>query len=856
MTFRTRFFTLFSLAVLAGTGLLAWGAIRRADETYARFDSQRDSTVTAQFRREFEQRGQEVSYAMQGLADAEATLRMALDLSRAQADPSLYANDARGLATAHQLDFLDLVSGDGSLISSAQWPARSGYKNDWVTSGRDWNHRSAFLQRVDLPDGVELGLLAVRVVTVGEKNIYLIGGLRFDREFLGTVSLPSGTRALLYSNLEPTFAPERLASAAGSVEQAERFAGIIDAAEKSPERSSRTIQWTGDKASTENFVAIPLAGRQNEPLAVLLVGSTQVELATLEHSILVAALVVATLGIFAGLLLSNWASARMTKPLSQVRAGMRQVTAGDWAAQVSQRSPGEGGQLALAFNEMTAQISRERARLIQGERVAAWRDVTQGLTQDMKQYLFPMELTVGDLTRARAEASPRFGAALTESVASLRTELDQLKGAVNRFSEFAKMPQPRMNPVDLNEILRGVLHTFEPQFRALGRPPITPELFLDGKVGRIQGDPYLLRKALDNLLLHAVDTMPAGGTLTVRTGETKGIVHVQISGSGAGFGTEQRSDPFMAFRARQTPGAGLGLPVTQAVVSDHGGRFFAETIPGGGTTFWLEFAVTTAVEAPPVARPETTRRETSSELPKIPAAVLETIPSGPAGPSGSATATSMPNAPPNVAPTAVPAEVPAAVSLPTGDVTTGDVVASSVELEPATRDESESELPGVPTTAVEVPPFVFSESAPAEISGTTNNAHTGPTVSAPPDGAPAAVEPSQAETLLHSAMGLEPPLLETTSELPEVPTAVLETISPAPSESAPDATLPVMRRIVSSRGRRARGLLPSLLGLELYTRESESELPEVPETEPRTTPDEAPEPPAAVPDPEPSLREE
>ena len=126
MSFRARFLTLFSLAVLVGTGVLTWAAIRQVRQTHQRFDSDRDTTLTTQFQRELAQRGQEVSYAMQGLADAETTLRMALDLGRPQADPSVYANDARGLATAHQLDFLDIVAADGTLISSAQWPARSG----------------------------------------------------------------------------------------------------------------------------------------------------------------------------------------------------------------------------------------------------------------------------------------------------------------------------------------------------------------------------------------------------------------------------------------------------------------------------------------------------------------------------------------------------------------------------------------------------------------------------------------------------------------------------------------------------------------------------------------------------------
>ncbi len=621
MTFRAKFLTLFSLAVLAGTALLALGATRLAREQFERFDREQSATLTKQFDLELARRGEEVSFAMQGLADAEATLRMAIDLSRAQADASVYATDGRGLATAHQLDFLDVVAADGTLITSAKWPARSGYKNDWLATEQDWNQRGAFLQRVELPDGVELGLLAVRVVTVGQKSLYLIGGRRLDREFLSSIALPTGTRALLYRNLEAGFVPEALTGTDGPVDQAERFAPLIQPAENHQGSPQRTIQWTADPASAETFVAFPLTGRQNEPLGVVLVGSTQRELVALMNSIRVAALFAALFGLLGGVFLSSWASGRVTKPVAKLTAAVRQVTAGNWATQVDVRAGAgdEAGQLVRAFNEMTKRISEERARLVQTERVAAWRDVAQRLAHEVKQSLFPLEVTVSSLTRSRADFSPRSGEVLTESLAALRSELDHLKAAVMRFSDFSKMPQPRLKPVDVNELLRAVLKDFEPQFRIVGRPPITPELYLASSLAKIQGDSDLLHKALENLLRHSIDTMPAGGALTIRTAQANGIVRIEISGGGAGAALEKGARLFSTFRASQAQGSGLGLPTTQAIVSDHGGRFFAESVPGVGTTFRLEFAAySDAVPPPSAVHFDLPRRAHRRELPDIP----------------------------------------------------------------------------------------------------------------------------------------------------------------------------------------------------------------------------------------------
>src|SRR5260370_33794384 len=90
-------------------------------------------------------------------------------------------------------------------MSPAQWLARIGFKNDWVTQQSDWNKQGAFLARVELPDTVDLGLLAVRTVNVGEKRLYLIGGRRLDHGFLQALVVPAGDRGVLCRRLAAVF---------------------------------------------------------------------------------------------------------------------------------------------------------------------------------------------------------------------------------------------------------------------------------------------------------------------------------------------------------------------------------------------------------------------------------------------------------------------------------------------------------------------------------------------------------------------------------------------------------------------------------------------------------------------------
>jgi len=605
MSLRVKLFILPVLAVAAAAGFVAWGAEQYARRQFQQADRQRSDTLVAQFRRELTQHGDEVARAVQSVADAEATLRMALELSQPQADPSLYSNDARGLANIYHLDFLELAAGDGTLISSAHWPARSGYRNDWVAAESDWNRQSAFLGRVPLPDNVELGLLAVRAVRVGDRNMYVIGGRRFDREFLRTLALPDGMRALLYASLEPAFVPAALTGPEGPVAEAERFAPMIESLKRGEDPQPQTIQWSQQATSAETFVAVPLPGRADELLGVLLVGSSQQDLLALVNYIRSLALMAAGAGVLFGLALSWWVSARVSRPLARLTEAAREVQSGKWDDRPGwpeMRSRNEAGRLAGAFKDMIGHLARERERLLQRERAFARREMAGRLTREVKESLFPLQMAAEDMVRARGETSERFDEIFFECTAALHAELERLKGVAARFSEFAKMPPPRPAPVNVNDVVRAAMKSVEPQFSADGRPPATPEIYLREPEPVIVADPGLLRVALENLLLHSLDAMPAGGTLTVRTMEKDGAVRIEISSTGAALGPEECSRLFMPSVANPQGASGLGLATAQAVVSDHGGRISAESAPGAGTTFRLEFpAAPVGVSRPPAA---------------------------------------------------------------------------------------------------------------------------------------------------------------------------------------------------------------------------------------------------------------
>ncbi|MGA2435127.1 MAG: ATP-binding protein [Bryobacteraceae bacterium] len=585
MSFRLRLLISFAAAVIAAVGLVTWIVSTATRHAFERLDDARTAALVAQFRREFARRGGEVVSQVEGIAADESTLRIAIDLARDGGDYGPYVNEAAGIAEAHRLDFLELVSGDGTIVSSAQWPARFGYKAEWVTQTADWKSEGVFLKSEELPDETALALVAVRAVVAGEKNLYIVGGSRLDKTFLASLVLPAGMRALLYRNFDAAFSPQALADASGLVPEARRFAPLIEKVRAQGREASQRIEWPD---GPETVQAIPLLGRDKNPLGVLLVASSRRELAALGRGIREIGLVVGGLGILLGIALAAWASRHITKPVERLAAGAREVASGNWDVRVDVASRDEIGELARAFNSMTQQLADQRDRLIQSERVAAWRELARRLAHELKNPLFPIQITVENLQRAKEQAPEQFDEVFQESSRTLLAELANLKKIVARFGDFAKMPAPVLESVDVNEVVNGAVRLFDAQAAGPGRAPIKLELALGDSLPRIQADPEQLGRALRNLVLNAIDAMPEGGALRIATIERDGSVGIDLSDTGGGLTPEERGRLFTPYYTTKQHGTGLGLAIVQSVVSDHHGKISVTSEPGQGTTFHID----------------------------------------------------------------------------------------------------------------------------------------------------------------------------------------------------------------------------------------------------------------------------
>jgi two-component system nitrogen regulation sensor histidine kinase NtrY len=605
MSFRKKLLLLFAATVLLCVAVISASVYSTIRRSFEQADRDRANAVAAQFRSEFERRGSEVARKVESVAASETVQHIALEMNRGVTDSGEYVSEARSLAGQQQLDFLELVESRGTILSSAQWQAKFGYPEPAIpqaTTPVATVPAGAFLKREELPDGATLGLFAVRVARVGEQPLFVIGGERLDQGFLSTLDIPAGTHVLLYQNLDAKWNPKSLLDLNGPAAGADKIAPLVAKVRDTLQESQRVIHWTSDSADAEVFHAIPLTGpvfvATNQPapnqgganqqlMCVLLVGSSRRPLIELQRQIISTAMLVGGAGILVAVLASLWFAARVTRPVVSLAEAARRVAAGDLSAKVDVESSDELGELAASFNHMTEDLLQQKDRTLQAERVAAWRELARRLAHELKNPLFPLQVTVENLMRARQKSPEMFEEVFREGTATLLAEINNRKTIIGRFSEFSKMPQPQRRPTQVNEVVRSVLRVFDAQLQQ-EKNRISVRTELDEALPEISADPDLLHRALQNLVLNAIDAMPQGGELAVRTQSLGNRIELSVSDTGSGLTQEECGRLFTPYYTTKQHGTGLGLAIVQSVVSDHGGKISVESAKEKGTTLRIE----------------------------------------------------------------------------------------------------------------------------------------------------------------------------------------------------------------------------------------------------------------------------
>jgi two-component system nitrogen regulation sensor histidine kinase NtrY len=583
MSLRQKMLLMFSLTVVLAVAAVAWTVSARVRLLFEDLARARTTAIVNQFLREYQRRSDDVAQRVDRLAKDERVTRIAYDLAHG-GDAALYLTEAGSLAQEYQLDYLELVQSGGSIVSSAQWPAHFGYKEPAIA---DVGQPSFLKEEISDNERSETGLFATRAVPGAESALYIVGGEKLGATFLENLSAPAGSTVYLYRNSTPAFSANNLIGAGGDVSNAMGYQDVIDRARSTGLQTNIPVGMRDRDGESFNLTAIPLKGSDGSTMAVLLVVNSRRELMEMQQHIRTTAYGVAGVGILLAIVISLWIAARVSRPVEQLAQAARDVAAGNWDVQVPVHSGDEVGLLAGAFNGMTRELVDQRERLVQSERVAAWRELARRLAHELKNPLFPLQLTVENMIRAKKASPEMFEEVFAEGATTLTDEINNLKTIIGRFSDFSKMPKPQVDEVDMRDVLSRVTRLYGPSLQQQTCPiEVVSEISTDRL--QVSVDAELMHRALSNLVLNAMDAMPNGGTLTVAAIRNGNNIRVTIADTGKGMTTEECERLFTPYYTTKQKGTGLGLAIVQSVIADHHGTIGVESNPGSGTTFIID----------------------------------------------------------------------------------------------------------------------------------------------------------------------------------------------------------------------------------------------------------------------------
>ncbi len=226
-------------------------------------------------------------------------------------------------------------------------------------------------------------------------------------------------------------------------------------------------------------------------------------------------------------------------------------------------------------------------QLIKAQRMAAWREVARRIAHEIKNPLTPIQLSAQRLRKRYLENLQQDGAIFDECTRTIVKQVEELKGMVNEFSNFARMPACQPTPNHLNEIIRETLVLFQEGHKE------TRFEFVPHDLPVLDIDRDQMKRVLINLIKNSLAAIGSDGEIRIQTTYDSKLqmVRLEVSDNGCGIPDEDKGRLFEPYYSTRKSGTGLGLTIVNAIISDHNGYIRVRDNTPKGTTFLIELPV-------------------------------------------------------------------------------------------------------------------------------------------------------------------------------------------------------------------------------------------------------------------------
>jgi nitrogen fixation/metabolism regulation signal transduction histidine kinase len=281
---------------------------------------------------------------------------------------------------------------------------------------------------------------------------------------------------------------------------------------------------------------------------------------------------------------------RVARPIVELTEATRRVAEGDFSIHILTRRGDELGRLIRSFNSMVQDLEKSRTALIRAEKISIWQTMAQQLAHEIKNPLTPIKLSAERVLRRWRDEPERISEILENSMLAIIQEADGLSRLLNEFRTFSRPAEPSSGWTVVGELVEEALAPYRASYPGVhfAVEHIRPDI-------SVRMDRHHMAQVLINLVINAIDAMEGRGILEIRADLVKkreiDYCRLSIKDTGKGISQKDGARIFTPYFTTKASGTGLGLPIVERIVNDHGGAVWFNSAEGLGTTFFIDLPI-------------------------------------------------------------------------------------------------------------------------------------------------------------------------------------------------------------------------------------------------------------------------
>ena len=296
-------------------------------------------------------------------------------------------------------------------------------------------------------------------------------------------------------------------------------------------------------------------------------------------------LLIVSLLLFLSIIISINFASRLTSPIVNLIGASEKISSGNLNAKVPLiETDKEFQKLNENFNSMIEKLKKQQDKLLASERHAAWESVARKLAHEIKNPLTPIQLSID---RIREKYLNRVNDSENKFSSYLNTITKQIKDIehlVNEFSDFARMPKPKLKKINLSKVVSRSLSLLQ-----LSEKDITFTFVGKDSNSYIKGDEEQINRVFMNLIKNSIESINEKkrenavfkGKINVDIKQDSDYIYVEIEDNGVGFDEDNKKKMLTPYYTTKAKGTGLGLAIVTKIISDHNSAILFNSIKNG-----------------------------------------------------------------------------------------------------------------------------------------------------------------------------------------------------------------------------------------------------------------------------------